>query len=101
MENEECRNCWETHPCPRHSPYCVRGSRSKKEKGERFMTYDPLCCITCQAFIAESGNRVAAAQAELRKLFTVIRCHHRRSRCPNTELMNFSSARKMPIGYST
>ncbi|KAK3886882.1 hypothetical protein Pcinc_008995 [Petrolisthes cinctipes] len=56
MDNEECRNCWETHPCPRPSPCCVRGSRSKKEKGERFMTNDPLRCITCQAFIAESST---------------------------------------------
>ncbi|KAK3884884.1 hypothetical protein Pcinc_010858 [Petrolisthes cinctipes] len=90
MENEECRNCWETHPCPRHSTCCVKGSRSKK-KGDRFMTYDPLRCITCQAFIAESENGVAAAQAELRKLFA-IRGHRQRSRCPNAELMNFFSS---------
>ncbi|KAK3894068.1 hypothetical protein Pcinc_002170 [Petrolisthes cinctipes] len=56
------------------------------------MTYDPLRCITCQAFIAESGNGVAAAQAVLRKLFTAIRCHRQRSRCPNTELMIFFSS---------
>ncbi|KAK3892450.1 hypothetical protein Pcinc_003683 [Petrolisthes cinctipes] len=93
MENEECRNCWETHPCPRHSTCCVKGSRSKK-KGDRFMTYDPLRCITCQAFIAESGNGVAAAQAELRKLFSAIRGHRQRFRCPNTELMNFFSSKE-------
>ncbi|KAK3878849.1 hypothetical protein Pcinc_016537 [Petrolisthes cinctipes] len=91
MENEECRNCWEIHPSPRHSSCCVKGSRSKN-KGDRFMTYDPLRCLTCQAFIAESGKGVAAAQAELRKLFSTIRGHRQRSRCPNTELMNFFSS---------
>ncbi|KAK3874027.1 hypothetical protein Pcinc_021001 [Petrolisthes cinctipes] len=92
MGNEECIKCSETHPCPRHSLCCIRGSRSKKEKGERYMTYDPLRCMICKAFIAESENGVAAAQAELRKHFIAIRGHRQHSRCPIPELMNFFSS---------
>ncbi|KAK3885970.1 hypothetical protein Pcinc_009854 [Petrolisthes cinctipes] len=56
------------------------------------MTYDPLRCMSCKAFIAESENKVAAAQAELRKLFIAIRRHRQQSLCPSADLMNFFSS---------
>ncbi|KAK3888188.1 hypothetical protein Pcinc_007719 [Petrolisthes cinctipes] len=46
-------------------------------------TYDPLRCMICKAFITESENGVAAAQAELGKLFIAIRGHRQRSHCPS------------------
>lgn len=58
------------------------------------MTYDPLRCMICQAFIAESENGVAAAQAELRKHFSAIRGHRQRSHCPSAELLDFFSSKE-------
>ncbi|KAK3889755.1 hypothetical protein Pcinc_006319 [Petrolisthes cinctipes] len=58
------------------------------------MTYDPLRCMTCKAFIAESENGVAAMKAVLRKLFIAIRCHQQRSNCPCANLMNFFSSKE-------
>lgn len=67
MENADCKSCSETHPCLRHSLCCIKGSRSKQGKGERYMTYDPHRCNFRKTYIAESQNGVAAAQEELQE----------------------------------
>ncbi|KAK3888186.1 hypothetical protein Pcinc_007717 [Petrolisthes cinctipes] len=71
-----------------------RAPEAKKEKDEHFMTYDPLHCMICKAFIAESENGVAAAQAELRKHVIAIRGYRQRSHCPSADLMNFFSSKE-------
>ncbi|KAK3859734.1 hypothetical protein Pcinc_034173 [Petrolisthes cinctipes] len=88
------RTAWRPTPALTIRSAVSRAPEAKKEKGERFMTYDPLRCMTCKAFIAESENRVAAAQAELRKHFIAIRRHRHRSHPPSADLMNFLSGKE-------
>lgn len=97
MESEDCKRCSATHPCPRHSSCCIKGSKNKKEKGGRYMTYDPHRCMLCKAYIAESESGFAAAQEELRKHLMAIRGHRQRSHCPSSELMDFFSSEEEAI----
>lgn len=101
LENKDCKSCSETHPCPRHSLCCIKGSRNRKGKGERFMTYDPHRCMICKAYIAQSKNGVAATKEALRKHFIAIRGHRQRSHCPSSELMNFFSSEEEAIQLLT
>ncbi|MPC91906.1 hypothetical protein E2C01_086969 [Portunus trituberculatus] len=93
MEDKDCKCCSDPHPCPHHSLCCIKGSKTK-DSDNHYMTYDPLRCMICQTYIAESENGVAAAQEVLRKLFTAIQGHRQRSHCPSSRLMDFFSSKE-------